>query len=59
MKMTDLDADVQFMMQRVEGLLKDAGVPLKTDPTHNRIIVERPNAAVPGVVVMEFRGAKT
>ena len=57
--MSAIDADVQFMMQRVEGLLKDAGVPFWTDPSHNRIIVQRPNAAVPGVIVIELRGAKT
>lgn len=54
----NLDADVQFMVGRVEGLLKDAGVLLRTDPSHNRIIVERPNAAVPGVIVIELRGAR-
>ena len=54
--MSNIDDDVQFMLVRVAELLHDAGLTLTTDESHNRIIVDRPNAAKPGVVIIEFRG---
>lgn len=54
--MNDLDDDVQFMLVRVAELLHDAGLTLTTDESHNQIIVNRPNATEPGVVIIEFRG---
>lgn len=56
--MSDLDNDVKFMITRLAKLMTDAGITLATDESHNRIIVERPNAAVPGVVIVELRGAR-
>lgn len=54
--MIPLDDDMQFMLARVAELLHGAGLTLTTDESHNRIIVDRPNAAEPGVVIIEFRG---
>ena len=57
--MDDLGKDVKFMLTRLAKLMTDAGITLTTDESHNRIIVERPNAALKGVVIIELRGAKT
>lgn len=56
--MSDLDDDVKFMLTRLAKLMTGDGITLATDESHNRIIVERPNAAVPGVVIVELRGAR-
>lgn len=57
--MNDLDADVQFMVARLAKLMTDDGIILTVHKERNRIIVERPNAALKGVVIIELRGAKT
>lgn len=57
--MNDLDDDVQFMLSRLAKLMMDDGITLTMHKEHNRIIVERPNATLKGVVIIELRGAKT
>lgn len=57
--MNDLDADVQFMLARLAKLMMDDGIILTVHKERNRIIVERPNATLKGIVIIELRGAKT
>ena len=57
--MNDLDNDVQFMLTRLAKLMMDDGITLTVHKERNRIIVERPNAMLKGIVIIEFRGAKT
>ncbi len=56
--MSSLDKDVAYLVDRLSGLLTDEGIAHTTDPDHNRIIIKRPGAAMPGVVVVDFHGVR-